>query len=67
LPPVSLTDMLNGNENRVEILMSLTTLKGDAERVYRDWDDALGRKDVEAAIALYAPDCVSNRRLSAIC
>jgi hypothetical protein len=38
--------------------MSLTTVKGDAERVYRDWDDALGRKDVEAAIALYAPDCV---------
>ena len=38
--------------------MSLTTLKGDAERVYRDWDDALGRKDVEAAIALYAPDCL---------
>ena len=32
--------------------MSLTTLKGDAERVYRDWDNALGRKDVEAAIAL---------------
>jgi ketosteroid isomerase-like protein len=49
--------MLNSSEDRVEMLMSLTTLKGDAERVYRDWDDALGRKDVEAAIALYAPDC----------
>jgi hypothetical protein len=50
--------MLNGSEDRVEMPMSLTTLKGDAERVYRDWDDALGRKDVEAATALYAPDCV---------
>ena len=38
--------------------MSLATMKEDAERVYRDWDDALGRKDDEAAIALYAPDYV---------
>ena len=37
--------------------MSQTTTTRDAERVYRDWDAALGRKDVEAAIALYAPDC----------
>ena len=43
--------------------MSLTTLKGDAERVYRDWDDAVGRKDIEAAIALYAPDCVPESPL----
>jgi hypothetical protein len=28
-----------------------------AERIYRDWDQALGAKDVEAAIALYALDC----------
>jgi hypothetical protein len=26
------------------------------ERVYHDWDAALGAKDVEAAAALYAPD-----------
>ena len=36
--------------------MSQTTTTRDAERVYRDWDAALGRKDVEAA-SLYAPDC----------
>jgi hypothetical protein len=28
-----------------------------AERIYHAWDEALGRKDVEAAVALYAPDC----------
>jgi hypothetical protein len=28
-----------------------------AERIYHQWDEALGAKDVEAAIALYAPDC----------
>jgi hypothetical protein len=38
--------------------MTEITTKRDAERVYHDWDEALGRKDVEAAIALYAPDCV---------
>jgi len=27
------------------------------ERVYHAWDAALGAKDVEAASALYAPDC----------
>jgi hypothetical protein len=67
LPPVSLSDMLNGSDDRVEMLMSLTTLKGDAERVYRDWDDALGRKDVEAAIDCMRRIACSNRRLSAIC
>lgn len=28
-----------------------------AEHIYRAWDDALGRKDLDAAMALYAPDC----------
>ena len=28
-----------------------------AERIYREWDDALGRKDVHGAVGLYAPDC----------
>jgi ketosteroid isomerase-like protein len=26
------------------------------ERVYRIWNEALGAKDVDAAVALYAPD-----------
>lgn len=38
--------------------MTGTVTKPDAERIYHDWDDALGRKDVEAAMALYARDCV---------
>jgi ketosteroid isomerase-like protein len=29
----------------------------DVERVYHAWDDALGAKDVDRAVALYAPDC----------
>jgi len=28
-----------------------------AERIYHQWDEALGAKDVDAVIALYAPDC----------
>jgi hypothetical protein len=28
----------------------------DIERIYKLWDDALGKKDVEAASALYAPN-----------
>ncbi len=27
-----------------------------AERIYRDWDDALGKKDIDAAMRLYAAD-----------
>jgi hypothetical protein len=29
-----------------------------AERIYHEWDDALGRKDIDAAMKLYAPDVV---------
>jgi hypothetical protein len=29
-----------------------------AERIYHEWDEALGRKDVDAALKLYAPDVV---------
>jgi SnoaL-like domain len=29
---------------------------GAAERIYRAWDEALGRKDLDAAMALYAAD-----------
>jgi len=28
----------------------------DAERIYRLWDDALGKRDLEASLALYAED-----------
>jgi hypothetical protein len=28
-----------------------------AEEIHRAWDEALGRKDLDAAMALYAPDC----------
>jgi hypothetical protein len=30
----------------------------DAERIYHEWDEALGRKDLDAAMRLYAPDTV---------
>ncbi len=30
--------------------------RNDAERIYRLWDEALGNKDLEASLALYAPD-----------
>jgi ketosteroid isomerase-like protein len=30
----------------------------DAERIYHAWDDALGKKDVDAAMRLYAEDVV---------
>jgi hypothetical protein len=40
-----------------------TKLKGtamtnpqDAERIYKLWDDALGKKDLEASLSLYADD-----------
>jgi len=36
--------------------LSSTDSHPDIERVYQQWDDALGKKDVEAALALYAPD-----------
>jgi SnoaL-like domain len=38
--------------------MTGTVTKPDAERIYHDWDEALGRKDVDAAMTLYARDCV---------
>lgn len=34
----------------------MTANRNDAERIYRLWDEALGNKDLEAALALYAPD-----------
>ena len=29
-----------------------------AERIYQAWDEALGRKDLDAAMRLYAPDAI---------
>jgi hypothetical protein len=31
-------------------------LQADARRIYAEWDAALGSRDVDAALALYAPD-----------
>ena len=33
-------------------------LAADAERIYREWDQALSNNDVEALIVLYAPDAI---------
>jgi hypothetical protein len=35
------------------------------ERIYREWDDALSRKDVEALLAFYAPDATLESPLVA--
>jgi hypothetical protein len=34
----------------------LMASNGDIEQIYKRWDDALGKKDLEAALALYADD-----------
>ena len=36
--------------------MNSETSQKDVERVYRLWDDALGKKDLEASLSLYADD-----------
>jgi hypothetical protein len=36
--------------------MSSETTQKDVERIYALWDDALGKKDLEAALSLYADD-----------
>ena len=36
--------------------MAGMTNQQDAERIYRLWDDALGKKDLEASLSLYADD-----------
>lgn len=35
-----------------------------AERIYHAWDDALGKKDIDAAMALYAEDCTLESPLA---
>jgi hypothetical protein len=36
--------------------MTGTTHRQDIERIYHAWDDALGKRDLEAALSLYADD-----------
>jgi hypothetical protein len=38
--------------------MTEAAAERNAEHVYHAWNEALGRKDVDSASALYAPDCV---------
>jgi hypothetical protein len=40
----------------MESVMTATATQQDIERVYRLWDEALGKKDLEAALSLYADD-----------
>src|SRR6266851_7036295 len=37
-------------------VMTGTASQHDAERIYQLWDDALGKKDLEASLSLYADD-----------
>ncbi len=36
--------------------MTATANQRDAERIYQLWDEALGKKDLEASLSLYADD-----------
>src|ERR1700742_2016622 len=36
--------------------MTGTATRQDIERIYRAWDEALGKKDLEASLSLYAVD-----------
>ena len=36
--------------------MTQTTPRQDIERIYRLWDEALGKRDLEASLSLYAED-----------
>src|SRR5690348_4822460 len=44
------------NQQRDTTLLRQQEIRA-AERIYHEWDAALGAKDVEAALALYATDC----------
>ena len=52
--PLSITQAQESAMNRTEATKQDAVLA--AERIYRAWDEALGKKDLEAALALYAPD-----------
>jgi hypothetical protein len=38
--------------------MTSTATRNDVERIYRLWDEALGSKDLEASLSLYADDAI---------
>jgi predicted SnoaL-like aldol condensation-catalyzing enzyme len=44
------------NANSEGTAMSSETAQQDVERICRLWDDALGKKDLEASLSLYADD-----------
>jgi hypothetical protein len=43
-------------QQREESNLSSVGSHPEIKRIYHEWDDALGKKDVEAALKLYAPD-----------
>jgi hypothetical protein len=44
------------DSNRIEGTAMTGNTRQDIERIYRAWDEALGKKDLEAALSLYAED-----------
>jgi hypothetical protein len=44
------------DRNRIEGTAMTGNARQDIERIYRAWDEALGKKDLEAALSLYAED-----------
>src|SRR5262249_34848213 len=44
------------DRNRHEGTTMTGNARQDIERIYRAWDEALGKKDLEAALSLYAED-----------
>jgi hypothetical protein len=44
------------DRNRYEETAMTGSARQDIERIYRAWDEALGKKDLEAALSLYAED-----------
>jgi len=44
------------NEKPKGTAMNGNSSQRDAERIYQLWDDALGKKDLEASLSLYADD-----------
>src|SRR5271170_922620 len=49
-------DCSRHHRNLKGTVMTGTASQRDAERIYQLWDDALGKKDLEASLSLYADD-----------
>jgi predicted SnoaL-like aldol condensation-catalyzing enzyme len=43
-------------QTNMETAMTAQTPRQDIERIYRLWDEALGKRDLEASLSLYAED-----------